>query len=301
MQMELLCDTRIVNVMTDIITDGDFRHHLDQLASGIEPNAGFFTPDSLIWRINREPALLLVGMRALLLQIAHPKVAQGVADHSRYREDPLGRGIRTFTAMYSLLFGLRDEAVAAALRIRDIHNRVHGVVRDPLPPGMGADYDANDPELLFWVAATLLDSAVIGYELFVAKLSAQEKDRFLKEAQRMGVLFGIPASLYPEGWSAFQTWMTQQLHGDTLSVTPTAREICHNLLAGTWFTRLLSPFNYAMAAMLLPDPIASSFGLKRSLWARGVYYAMLYSMRLLVHITPYAWRGVPAARRRERR
>ena len=54
----------------------------------------------------------------MLLQVAHPKIAQGVADHSRYREDPLGRGIRTFTAVYSIVFGTRDEAIAAAQRVR---------------------------------------------------------------------------------------------------------------------------------------------------------------------------------------
>lgn len=287
--------------MADPVTDQEFRSRLQELASGVEPDAGFFTPDSLIWRINREPALLLVGMRALLLQIAHPKVAQGVADHSRYREDPLGRGIRTFTAMYSLMFGYRDEAVMAAQRIREIHSQVHGVVKDPLPPGMEADYDANDPELLFWVAATLLDSAVIGYELFVAKLSPQQKDRFLREAQTMGVMFGIPRTLYPANWSSFQAWFAHQLQSDALIVTPTARAICDNLFAGTWFTRLLSPFNYAMAAMQLPEPLATDFGLKRSLWARGLYYNMQLTTRLLMRITPYAWRGVPAARRRERR
>ena len=287
--------------MVDPVTDQEFRSRLRELASGVESEAGFFTPDSLIWRINREPALLLVGMRALLLQIAHPRVAQGVADHSRYREDPLGRGIRTFTAMYSLLFGLRDEAVSAAERIRDIHNRVHGVVKDPLPSGMEADYNANDPELLFWVAATLLDSAVIGYELFVAKLSPQDKDRFLHEAQTMGVMFGIPRTMYPASWSGFQAWFAHQLQSDALIVTPTAKAICDNLLTGTWITRLLSPFNYAMAAMQLPEPLATEFGLKRSLWAQGLYYNMRFTTRLLMRITPYAWRGVPAARLRERR
>ena len=287
--------------MADPVTDQEFQSRLRELASGVDAGAGFFTPDSLIWRINREPVLLLSGMRALLLQIAHPKVAQGVADHSRYREDPLGRGIRTFTAMYSLMFGLRDEALAAAQRIREIHDRVQGRVTDPLPAGMVPDYNANDPELLLWVMATLLDSAVMAYELFIARLSDEEKNRYLEQAKTMAALFGIPAELYPDSWSDFQSWFTRQLQTDTLGVTPTAKAICHNLLSGTWFTRLLSPFNYAMAAMLLPEHLATAFGLKRSLWARGLYYNIRFTTRLLVRITPYAWRGVPAARRRERR
>ena len=287
--------------MADPVSEGEFQSRLQELASGIGPEAGFFTSDSLIWHINREPALLLCGMRALLLQIAHPKVAQGVADHSRYREDPLGRGIRTFTAMYSLMFGRRDEALAAALHIREIHNRVHGRVVDPLPSGCDPHYDANDAELLFWVMATLLDSAVMAYELFVARLTDEDRDRYLEQAKTMGALFGISADRYPPNWTDFQTWFAAQLQSDTLTITPTAREICRHLLAGSWFVRLLSPFNYAMATMSLPETFANEFGLQRRLWVRGLYYSMRFTTRLLVRLTPYAWRGVPAARRRERR
>ena len=108
-----------------------FRQYLENLGRDIEPGSGFFSPDTVFWRVSREPALLLAGMRALLLQIAHPKIAQGVADHSRYREDPLGRGIRTFTAVYSIVFGRRDEAIEAAMRVRFVHDSVHGQVMGP--------------------------------------------------------------------------------------------------------------------------------------------------------------------------
>jgi uncharacterized protein (DUF2236 family) len=290
-----------MNKTADEAVERDFERHLQQLGNDIEAGAGFFLPDSVFWRVNREPALLLLGMRALLLQIAHPKVAQGVADHSRYREDPLGRGVRTFTAMYRIIFGDRDEAMAVALRVRTIHNRVQGRVADPLPAGIPPDYDANDPELLFWVAATLLDSAVIAYEYFVAPLGSDGKDQFLREARRLGALFGIPGSWYPDNWRTFEAWMAQQLESGTLTVTPTARRIFGNLLAGTWFTRLLSPFNYAMAAMLLPQRLADMYGMKRRLWVRGLFFFMVWGTRLLVHLTPWGLRGVAAARRAERR
>ena len=169
-----------------------FRQYLKNLGRDIEPGSGFFSPDTVFWRGSREPALLLAGMRALLLQIAHPKIAQGVADHSRYREDPLGRGIRTFTAVYGLVFGGRDEAIEAAMRVRFVHDSVHGQVMGPLPAGMDSSYDANDPELLLWVAATLLDSSVVAYELFVEPLSAGEKEQLYQQAKCFGQLFGIP-------------------------------------------------------------------------------------------------------------
>lgn len=283
------------------MADPEFTRRLQELARAIPDGAGFCSPGSVLWRVNREPALLLVGMRALLMQIAHPKVAQGVADHSRYRADPLGRGIRTFTAMYAILFGDRDTALAAALRVRAVHDRVHGCVSDPLPAGMTPDYDANDPELLYWVTVTLLDSAVLGYELFVAPLCLEEKDRFLREARELGALFGIPADRYPGSWLEFKRALARQLADDTLTVTPTARTILHNLLAGTPLTRLLAPFNVTMAAMLLPVPLATRFGLRRSPGVRLLYAVMLFVTRLLVRLMPYGLRGVPAARRRESR
>jgi len=283
----------------DLGDSDPFIKYLENLGRDIRPDAGFFSPESVYWRVSREPALLLAGMRALLLQIAHPKIAQGVADHSRYRDDPLGRGIRTFTAVYSLVFGCRDEAIAAALRVRAVHNRVHGRVTDPLPSGMDPAYDANDPELLFWVAATLLDSAVVAYELFVGPLSAEEKEQHYQQARRYGLFFGIPEQRYPDSWQDFQHWWQQMLASDTLTVTDTARDVYQGLLTGTWVTRLLAPFNYALAAMLLPERLVDSFGLQRNAWAHFTFYTTVWITRVLVRLVPRRLRGVPAARRRE--
>jgi uncharacterized protein (DUF2236 family) len=286
----------------DVSADSDpFRQYLANLGQDIEPGSGFFLPGTVFWRVSREPVLLLAGMRALLLQIAHPKIAQGVADHSRYREDPLGRGIRTFTAVYSLVFGDRDAAVEAAMRVRAVHNRVHGRVVDPLPSGMDPVYDANDPDLLLWVAATLLDSSVVAYELFVEPLSAEEKEQLYQQSKRFGQLFGIPEQRYPESWVDFRNWWDGMLRSDTLTVTDTARSIYRGLLTGTWFTRVLAPFNYAMAAMLLPERLAASFDMRRSLPVCFTFRAIVATARVVVRLLPRRLRGVSAARRAEHR
>jgi len=279
--------------------ENHFKQYLDNLSRDIASDSGFFHPDTLFWRVSREPALLLAGLRALLLQIAHPKIAQGVADHSRYREDPLGRGIKTFTAVYSIVFGTREEAIDAAMRVRNVHNRVHGLVNDRLPPGMDPAYDANDPELLLWVAATLLDSAVVAYELVVEPLSVEEKDQFYRQAKRFGQMFGVPAQSYPDSWPDFQAWWQQMVCSDTLTVTDTARDIYQGLLTGTWLTCVLAPFNYSMAAMLLPARLVDSYGMRRSAPARITFHAMVLIARTVVKLLPRHLRGVPAARRRE--
>ena len=276
-----------------------FIAYLEDLRSSIPPDAGFFEPDSMFWHISREPVLLLAGMRALLLQIAHPGIAQGVMDHSRYREDPLGRGIRTFTAVYSIVFGYRDEAINAAKRVRHVHDRVHGEITEPLPPGIAPVYDANDPELQFWVAATLLDSAIVAYELFIAPLDDEEKEQHYQQARCFGQFFGIEPQRYPDSWQQFQAWWQQMLASDMLTVTDTARAICRGLLTGTWLTRLLAPINLALAVMLLPERFLAGYGLKRRLWIRLTFRGIVVITRVLVRLVPERLRGVPAARRRE--
>src|SRR5437763_12171860 len=99
-----------------------------------------YSPSSVTWRVNQEPALLLGGGRALLMQVAHPGVAAGVAEHSDFRRRPVRRMLRTLELTLSLTFGGRDQALAAARQINGVHRRVRG-----------AGYSASDPRLLLWV------------------------------------------------------------------------------------------------------------------------------------------------------
>ncbi|MEJ2645101.1 MAG: oxygenase MpaB family protein [Gammaproteobacteria bacterium] len=281
--------------------DQQFHRYLEALGASVPARHSFFDPHSVFWRVAREPVLLVAGMRALLMQVAHPKVAQGVADHSRYREDPLGRGIRTFSAVYAMVFGTRDQAIAAALKVHGIHRRVQGRVRDPLPAGMDPAYSANAPELLFWVAATLLDSSVVAYEAFVEPLSGEEKEGLYQDSKLFGQLFGVPRDRYPQTWPDFARWMDAAYGADRLVVTATARDICDSLLRGTWFTRLLAPANYVAAAMLLPDALAARYGFRRSAPVRLSYRTLVSVLRGLNRVVPRRLRGVPAARRMEHR
>lgn len=278
----------------------EFLAYLRELGEPVDPQAGFFGPDSLVWQISREPVLLLFGMRALLLQIAHPYVAQGVADHSDYRKHPLGRGIRTFKAVYAMVFGPRDKAIDAALAVHGVHDRVFGEVTDRLPPGIAPYYSANDPQALLWVAATLLDSSVQAYELCIRPLSDSEKEQYYQESKSFGALFGVPHSLYPDTWVDFQKWMQSSVQSGRIFVTPTARDILKGLLSATVFTRLFAPINYSMAAMSLPTELVDQFGLKRTLWTTFIFQTLTGSAKTLMRLIPRRYRGVPAARRSER-
>jgi len=125
-------------------------------------------PGSISWRVNREAALLLGGGRALLMQVAHPLVAAGVAEHSDFQRDPLARLNRTMELSLALTFGSREEVRAAARQINRTHERVSGI-----------GYQALDPELLLWVHATLIDSALLSYRTFVGPLTTAEAEDLL--------------------------------------------------------------------------------------------------------------------------
>ncbi|HEY7451945.1 MAG TPA: oxygenase MpaB family protein, partial [Candidatus Limnocylindria bacterium] len=135
--------------------------------------AGLFEPGSVSWRVDREAVVLAGGTCALLLQVAHPAVAAGVDAHSDFRADPFARLRRTLGASWSIVFGDRSSAERAIRRINAVHELVRGVV-----PETGAPYRALDPELLLWVHATLVDTALRMHDRFVAPLSVDEMNRY---------------------------------------------------------------------------------------------------------------------------
>ncbi|GAC1338885.1 MAG: oxygenase MpaB family protein [Candidatus Dormibacteria bacterium] len=159
------------------------------------PDQGLFGPDSVTWRVMREPALILGGGRALLMQAAHPLVAQGAIDHSTYATDPWGRFNRTMEWVTRVTFGTTAEAERAT----GIVNRLHGRVSGELPgdhatarmrPGRG--YTATDPKLLLWVHLSFVDTMLVSHDALVGGLTEADRDDFVDEWRSVGRLLGIP-------------------------------------------------------------------------------------------------------------
>jgi uncharacterized protein (DUF2236 family) len=146
--------------------------------------------------VNAETALLLGGGGALLLQLAHPMVAAGVADHSDFRRDAFGRLTNTLDLTLTVAFGDEDQRRAALARVADTHRRVTGM-RGHRP------YRALDPELLMWVHATLVDSALVTYQRFVGSIGPVARDRYHEEMQRQAVAFGVPKDRVPRSFEDF--------------------------------------------------------------------------------------------------
>jgi uncharacterized protein (DUF2236 family) len=273
------------------------REWADEVA---DPSAGFFGPTSVTWKVNREAAVYLGGMRALLMQVAHPKVAQGVADHSNFRVDPFSRLRRTFDTVHAMVFGTRDEAVAAAERLYAVHERVRGSLTSSRA-GSDARYAANDPELLMWVLATLVDSSLHAYQTFFPPLARHELQSFYDEAKVFARLCALEPEHVPATLPAFQRYVDDMVASTEISVTPNALQIAESLLKGPPLLRLFGPSNYVLAAGMLPPKLREQYRLS---WTLPVRAAFGFGVRLVRTVTPHlppSIRYIPSFRRAERR
>ena len=266
-----------------------------------QTSKGFFDAKSKIWVIDREMVLLLAGGRALLMQLAHPKVAAGVAQHSRFQEDPLGRLYRTMSRMWSVVFDRESEARAALRQLERVHERVQGNVPAGEPAHACAAYDAADQALLLWVHATLIDSAMAAYDRFVAPLATQERREYYEDAKRLAALFGIQVRNIPPSLAAFDRYMIDIVAGGTIAVGPTARTLAAQVLyPRPWILKPAAPVFRLVTAGLLPEKLRDGYGLE---WHRRREKRLSLTagaIRGLLPLVPSAVRIVPNARNAER-
>ena len=168
---------------------------------------------------------MLGAARALLLQVAHPLVAAGVAEHSGFAEDPVGRLLPTLATSYAIVFGDRPSAMAAVRRMDAPHRRVRGLLREPVGPfPAGTRYDATDPALRLWVHATLVEMRLLVYDRFVACLPANARDRFYAESCEMARALGITELMIPATSEEFRACISRMLSTE-VAVGATAREL----------------------------------------------------------------------------
>jgi uncharacterized protein (DUF2236 family) len=161
-------------------------------SSAVSVDFGLFGPGSVAWRLHREPAMLVGGLRALIVQALHPLAIAAVADHSDYKSDVWGRYARTSNYVVTTIFGSRRQAEALGARVRAIHRPIRGV--DSVT---GQPYSADDPVLLLWIHATLVESFLAAYRRFVGPLRPEEADGYVEEMVRQAELVGLRAAEVP--------------------------------------------------------------------------------------------------------
>jgi len=253
------------------------------------------------WIVHREMALLLGWPRAILMQFAHPLVAQGVADHSRFTTDPRGRWRRlhrTLGAMLTLTFGTEAEARAVVARINGIHDRVSGVVTDGGCASGRTRYTARDPELLLWVHATCVQSFMLAYETFVAPLTLDDRDRYCAESATGAEPFGIPAAWIPRSAAALDGYVSTMLARDSIVVTDTARALAREVVAPRSAGALRPAFALLRLATtaLLPPSIREAYGFPWDRRRARAFDATARGARAVIPRLPHAVRCWPTAR-----
>jgi uncharacterized protein (DUF2236 family) len=215
---------------------------------------GLFGPGSATWTVVGDTSVFVGGIRALLIQAAHPEVAAGVFDHSHYREDPLGRLTRTASYVTATSFGAMPEVEAALARVRRRHQPVRGQSH------RGRPYSAADPGLDAWVHNALTDSFLTAYRVYGASPCSQaESDRYVLEQTRVGRLLG--ADPLPETAGELTAWITTH---DQLGPSPGSEAAIRFLRRPPlpWTVRAAYGLLFRAAAATLPARIRRILGLR---------------------------------------
>lgn len=176
------------------------------------PDPGLFGPGSVSWRIHDDPAALVGGMRALMLQSLLPGVMHGFYVNTDARADPWGRLWRTANYVNVVVYGTRAEAQSYAERVR----RVHRALR------------LDRPEWLLWVHCAAVDSWLRGHRASGGSLTAAEADQYVAEQVVAAGLVGLDSAQVPASVAALRGYLASVR--PQLQVTAEAREAVRDVL-----------------------------------------------------------------------
>jgi uncharacterized protein (DUF2236 family) len=253
---------------------------------------GLFEPGGVTWRVTREAAILAGGGRALLLQLAHPAVAEAVDSDSSFRRDLIGRGRRTFTSVYRIFFGDLDTAIRASRYVHGLHDQVFGRLSgETSRQHAGEPYRANEPGALLWVWATLMDTARMAYEQLVTPLQPAELRTLYADTRLFAILMGVPPELVPPDEASFRTYFQHMVAGSGLEVGGTARRLGDELFATLGVARGI---NRSLTSGWMPESLRAGFGLSWGRGDRAVWKAAVACLRAGLSLTPAALRYPPA-------
>ena len=226
----------------------------------MKADPGYFGPNSMMWKVNKEITVLFGGARALLMHAAHPLIAAGARQTSFYQRDPWKRLIRTLSLQNSVTFGSKKEADDSAHRINKLHEVIKG--EDEIT---GNIYDALDHEQLLWVHACLQISSIYFYEKTVKKLSEEEKNQYHKENMVAADLVLVDINAMPTTHEGLKNWVVEKSRTKNyLIYTDVAKDV-QDIIAGGPVPRHIKPiwpFIAFTAFNTLPKEFKEIYGVK---------------------------------------
>lgn len=242
---------------------------------------GLLGPDSVSWRVVGDVAAFAGGIRALLVQTAHPEVVAGVEQHSSYRTDPLGRLTRTSFFVTATTFGAMPEVEEAVARVRAAHRTVQGRSE------RGRPYRAGDPALAAWVHNALTDSFLTAHLTYGGiELSDAEADRFVSEQTRVGAL--LDADPMPTTRADLTSWVAD--HPD-IAPSPEMRDAVAFLANPPLDPPLRLGYRILRDAALatMPDRLLDILGLEKPIGAMVIGRTAVTALRWALGYSP-TWR-----------
>jgi len=253
-----------------------------QMAIGND--VGLFGPDSAVWQVHGCIATLVGGIRALLMQAAHPAALTGVAEHSAYDTDPLGRLERTTRWLTITSFGSTEAIEIEACRVREMHKRVEGNFEQR--SGEQARYSASDPRYLLWVHCAFTDSFLRAHEELGYALP-QGADQYVKEWAKSAEPLGLSSA--PQSKAELASVMDSFAQNEVASIAMTPPIVGFILKppfsqGGLFFYRILA--NAAIAT--IDEPFLTVLGLKpRSrIWLKVSKVLLDFLSYMLGHESP---------------
>jgi uncharacterized protein (DUF2236 family) len=206
------------------------------------------------------------------------------------------------SAMWSIVFDDQAQAGAALDRVASRHEKVRGIVSDAESRYASQQYDACDQDLLLWVHATLIDSAMMAFDFFVHPLSLKEKTDYYADSKKLALLFGISETVVPASLGAFEAYMGDMLTSADIAVGATARRLAQMILyARPWIFRMAGPLFRFVTAGLLPETLRRAYGLRWSKRNDKILGLVARAVRITLPIIPAPIRIVPNARAAEKK
>tara|TARA_R110002096_G_scaffold44526_13_gene120572 strand:- start:175790 stop:176761 length:972 start_codon:yes stop_codon:yes gene_type:complete len=271
--------------------------------AGIPENAGIHGPQSIAWQVNAELTNFLGAGCAVLMQLAHPYVAHGIAEHSTALADIRQRFVGTFESVFQMTFGTRSEAFQSARTIHRVHTHIHGTLPSAIGHfESGHRYHANEASALRWVFATLVSTAMAVHTDTGLRLTPHAKEEFYQASKNFALLFGLTEEMLPATRSDFEVFVREHVRGNAIVVSEPAREIASYLMAAPM--RSLEPaflVYRALTAKFLVPSLRRAYGLSYGRKEAALAALALRVWGPLRTISPAGMRQMPDAIRAETR
>ena len=255
---------------------------------------GYFGPQSMMWKVNKEITVLFGGARALLMHAAHPLIAAGARQTSFYQRDPWKRLIRTLSLQNSVTFGTKEEANESAHRINKLHEVIKG--EDEITGGY---YDALDHEQLLWVHACLQISSIYFYEKTVKNLTEKEKNQYHEENSLAAEMVLVDREIMPKTHEELKDWVIEKSREkDYLVLTDVAIDVA-DIISGGPVPRHIKPiwpFIAFTAFNTLPPEFKNIYGIKETKFKTALLNFNLYLLKYTRPFLPPFFRLIAPAR-----